>query len=533
MGTLPRVIVTGASGFLGRRILEVIARDHEVFAIDRRSQRESNAPAHPNIHWFQMDLGETERLEELFLEIGDTGGADTLIHLAAHYDFTGEDHPEYQRTNLEATRMLLDLCRGIRLGRFVFASSVAACKFPLRGEALDEDSPADGGHIYAETKRLGEEMLKEYADDFPSCIVRLAALYSDWCHYLPFYLFVETWLSDRWNSKILGGRGLSAVPYLHVRDAALFFRRVIERQEDLDPCEVLIASPDGSTSHCELFEAATAYYFGAARIPRLMPKPLATIGIWARDLLGRLLGQRPFERTWMADYIDLKLAVDSSRTRGRLDWAPHPRLGVIRRLPFLIENRRSDPLEWMGRNLEAMEAHQLRPNLRIYQLLESHQSEIVARYADLIMNPEGDQNLSKYQKLSRSELAWSHQVFLRNLMNSVRSREKGIFMAYCRDLAEHRYRQGFSLDELSEALRSLDKVSIDVLKDSADAVGLERDLRDSISMTIEFGIDQVQETYEYLEAGGGGAPLSHVQAHFWNRADRGSGFEDRDKTETR
>ena len=34
------------------------------------------------------------------------------------------------------------------------------------------------------------------------------------------------------------------------------------------------------------------------------------------------------------------------RTRALLGWEPRPRLQVLRRLPFLLENRRTDPIEW-------------------------------------------------------------------------------------------------------------------------------------------------------------------------------------------
>lgn len=49
--SLPRIIVTGASGFVGRHLLEEIKESFHVFGIGRRSQRECGAPVHPNIVW--------------------------------------------------------------------------------------------------------------------------------------------------------------------------------------------------------------------------------------------------------------------------------------------------------------------------------------------------------------------------------------------------------------------------------------------------------------------------------------------------
>ncbi len=83
--------------------------------------------------------------------------------------------------------------------QFFFSSSVAACELPPRGKTLDETSPPDGRHVYAQTKRIGETMVGGYKDRFTPVIVRFAAMFSDWCEYPPLYMFLETWLSNAWN----------------------------------------------------------------------------------------------------------------------------------------------------------------------------------------------------------------------------------------------------------------------------------------------------------------------------------------------
>ncbi len=513
---LPRLVVTGASGFIGRHLLEAIRSSYSITAIGRRSQAECGAPRHPNIAWRQVDIGDCESLTKVFHEIRDGGGADVLIHLAAHYDFTGDEHPEYWRTNVEGLRNVLDLSRSLGLRRFVFASSVAACQFPPAGGTINEDSPPDGDHIYSETKRIGEEMLREYASNFDACIVRFAALFSDWCEYPPLFMFLDTWMSNRWNARILGGRGASAVPYMHVRDAAIFLRTLLDRLDDLAPGEVVQASPDGATSHRELFEAATAYYYGTARKAIGMPRLLCGPGMLARDVAGRLLGDRPFERPWMAKYIDLELTVDASRTRARLGWQPRSRLEIVRRIPFLLENYKTDPVEWHRRNREAMKEAHLRENLRLHRLLELYEREISDAFTAFLLGPEGQAHLHHYQQVPADEHEWHHRLVMRSLMNSIRTREKGVFMAYCRDLAERRFKQGYTIEELSYALATLNDICLDVLRRSPDVGEVESVLHDYITMTIQFGIDQAQEMYEYLEAGRAEVPTSRLEDQMWS-----------------
>jgi len=500
MVELPRLIVTGASGFVGRRVIELLRPFYRVEAVDRRSPAESGLDhgvgQHPNVRWHQVDLADREAVDALFGHLSHNGGADAVIHLAAYYDFTGEDHPEYTRTNVHGLGNLLEACAGLGLRRFVFASSLAASEFPPPGGALDESSPPDGEHAYAASKRRGEAMLAEYRDRVPSCIVRFAALYSDWCEYPPLFVFLDTWLSKRWNARILGGRGESAVPYLHVRDAAFFLRRVLERMDDLEPCEVLLASPDGAVTHRDLFAAATQYYYGHDVRPIRVPKPLAAAGMWMLDAVGRLLGNRPFERPWMARYIDRQLSADSRRSRRRLDWAPRGRLDVLRRVPFLVENLRTSPLEWQRRN-RAMSLREVRPNLRIAGLLASHQEEISEAFTAALTSSLGQTQVPHYHRLSEQDHRWHHQLILHNLMNAVRSREKAVFMAYCRDLAEHRLAQGFELSELSHAVTTLGRLCLEKLSTDPAAADLTlADLQDSISTTIQFGIDRMEEVYE-------------------------------------
>lgn len=342
----PGVIITGATGFLGGRLMRQLRKEYQIFAIGRRSPRVAGVPEGPGIHWFRVDIGHFDRLREAFYRIREMGGADLLLHLAAYYDFTGEDHPEYMRTNVMGTQNVLELSVPLKLRKFIYTSSVAACPFPKPGAAVTEDTPPTAPVPYARSKRLGEEMVHRFQDRVPSCILRLAAIFSDWCEYEPLDEFLRTWCSNQWNARILGGRGQSAVPYLHVRDLLSFYIRAVEKCDVLEPGEVLLASPDGSTTHLELYQEATRSYYGSPRFPICIPRFLARPGIRMRERLGRITGNIPFERSWMADYVDLRLDVNTLRTRRRIDWAPNPELHILKRILFMVENMRNNPEEW-------------------------------------------------------------------------------------------------------------------------------------------------------------------------------------------
>jgi nucleoside-diphosphate-sugar epimerase len=500
MSGLPRLIVTGASGFVGRHLLDVLKEDYRIYGMARRSQARSGAPVHPNITWFQADIGDRKTIEAVFHRIRAEGGAEILIHLAAHYDFTGDEHPEYHRTNVDGLRNVLDFAGAAGVRWFVFSSSLAACRFPAPGEALTESSPPDGDHIYARTKGIGERMLREYRSAFRSVIVRFAALFSDWCEYAPLYMFLDTWLSSRWNRRLLGGKGLSAIPYLHVQEIPRFFTSLLDRLDELPPEQVLIASPDGAVSHLDLFEAACRDYFGQRVRPVFTPKALCGPGMRLRDLVGRIAGERPFERPWMAEYIDLAMTTDSLRSRQLLSWGPRPRLELLRRMPFLIENLKTDPVEWNRRNRAAMKEVRLRSYLRIHQLLERHEQEICEEYTARLTGPEGRERFASYQSVSADQHEWHHKVVLRHLMNAVRTRERAVLVSYCGDLAARRFREGFRSHEVCDALQLLNQICFKTLLRDPEAAGLKEEMYDHITTTLRAGCDRAQEVFEELEA---------------------------------
>ncbi len=252
---LPGIVVTGASGFIGRHFVIAVSGKFRLFCIARRSQKEVSIPYHKNIHWLQLDITNQKNLQNAFKYIKDHGGADYVLHLAGYYDFTMKENPAYEQINVTGTRYVLDISKLLGIKRFIFSSSVAACKFPSHNNVLTEKSPIDADFPYARCKRKEETIIREYSKIFPCSIARLAAVYSDWCEYPMLYMLLNYWLSGkRLTSKILTGRGESAIPYIHIKDVIKLFLRIIEISDTLPHLGVYNASPQGSVSHNELFK---------------------------------------------------------------------------------------------------------------------------------------------------------------------------------------------------------------------------------------------------------------------------------------
>ena len=499
----PRIIVTGASGFVGRHLLDEIKECFHIYALARRSQAQCGAPVHPNIDWTQVDIAESEPLGATLEWIRAEGPIDAFIHLAAHYDFTGRDSPEYQRTNIEGLKNTLELAKTLELRRYIFASSVAACPFPSPGFSINEATHPHANNPYARSKRTGEEMVRAYSDSFPTCIARFAALYSDWCEYPPLFSFLSNWLSRGWNARMIGGRGTFGIPYMHIRCATSFLNHLLHNLEVPESGEVLIASPDGAVSIREIFDAATIAYFGEHRKPTCIPKPVTTVWLHIQDTAGKAIGRRPFERPWMARYLDQQLTVDAATTRDRLNWATRPRFNILRRMPFLVENLRTQPLRWNEINHAAMRKEESGYGLKIQWLLEKHQDRICRHQLEALLTEDTDGTFRTFRQFDRQELTVKVLGGLRNIRRSIRTREMEPIGGHCRSVARDRFQEGFSVEEVCAAFSSLGTISIETLKEDDPPPGLERAVTERITMAIQFGIDEVLDEYEILTADGG------------------------------
>lgn len=490
------ILLSGASGFLGRTLVPLLLQEHDVIGIARRSRERAGIEAHPRLSWYEIDIGDGRQVGALRQALASRTSIDHVIHLAAYYDFTGEERPDYWRTNVVGLQHTLDCARALRAGHFLFASSLAACLFPASRGPLRENTPADGVHIYARTKSTGEEMVRAAASDFPVTIVRFAALFSDWCEYPPLFRWLETWLGGGWNARVLGGRGKTALPYLHVLDAASFVLRAIEDPPPARTCETLIASPDTPVSHLQLFGASTLGWFGERRTPLLVPVTLARFGVAGLHVIGRATGEVPFERGWMLDYVDQRMAVDASATRARVPWFPRERLSILRRLPFLLDRRKIDFEEWLGRNRAAMKRPMLADHLKVHALLEKHQDDIVAELHRHIGNPHDERRFASYRRLSLEEREWNHRLILHELLAAVRTAEPAVFARYCRELAARRLQQGFGPAEICAALEAVNLACLRTLRRDPDSKELRQPMLDYVTMTLRFGCDQAQDVCE-------------------------------------
>ncbi|HKB33931.1 MAG TPA: NAD-dependent epimerase/dehydratase family protein [Candidatus Dormibacteraeota bacterium] len=184
MAESPRVLVTGAAGFIGSHLCErLLALGHQVVGIDNfsdyyeRSRKEENLTglkSSPGFTFQELDLVDADLRSVL-------RGARVVYHLAGQPGVRpswGEQFDRYVRDNILATQRLLEALKEWPIDRFVFAGSSSvygdAEMYPTKESALPRPvSP------YGVTKLAAEHLALLYAKNFglPVVSVRLFTVY--------------------------------------------------------------------------------------------------------------------------------------------------------------------------------------------------------------------------------------------------------------------------------------------------------------------------------------------------------------------
>ena len=351
--TKPVVVITGASGFIGSAVSLDLAKDFMVIAIDRREPSEHLRRAAPQIVWHVIDIADKGAVAEVFARTGnDFGQIDFVLHFAAYYDFGSYWVPEYQRTNVEGTAKVIESSVNLGVKRIIFASSIAAMEPPTVGAFLTEESPCSEFLPYAKSKFIGERLLAEASSQVPCNILRIAGVFSDWCELPPLYGLIRLWTTVYPFGSMIPGRGESGIPYIHVSDLVFLVRKCIMFDHIFGPYSILLASQNGAVNHLQLFHAirSGASCAGSPK-PIHIPRQMAKVGAWFRYTLGGIFYNRPIEQPWMLDYVDKPWNTDTSRTRQILDWDCSPELGILRKIPDIMNKLKADPKGWGKRNI--------------------------------------------------------------------------------------------------------------------------------------------------------------------------------------
>jgi dihydroflavonol-4-reductase len=169
-----KVLVTGASGFIGTTLVRRLTSDgHEVICLIRDEKK--RAKLNYNVDFIIADITDRERLLECMNDID----VDALFHLAAINPLE-KDKKLQKRVNIDGMRNLIDGCMKNNVRLFIYAQGTGVYG-DTKGEWIDESTPKNPDTDFAKTRYEAEQMLwkANKENGLPVTVAVLGDVYGD------------------------------------------------------------------------------------------------------------------------------------------------------------------------------------------------------------------------------------------------------------------------------------------------------------------------------------------------------------------
>ncbi len=275
-----KVLVTGATGHLGRSVVHLLASRAEIVALSRSGALPPppfGAEPASNVRGLAFDVEQDESVPALAAELGPDVA---LVHLAAWHPprtagTTPAERARLLEVNVHGTMRVLDAARR-RAGQasvacVVYASTFEVYGLPERAGAVEETDRLNPITDYGATKLSGEDHLLAFAYEEKARVValRLPAIYGPGeitARALPNFLRQVA----AQKRPVIAGSGEDLRDQIHVKDAA----RAVELAVFGDASGIFNVA-DGEAHSIAALARTALRVAGMAGEPELVPEQKA------------------------------------------------------------------------------------------------------------------------------------------------------------------------------------------------------------------------------------------------------------------
>jgi UDP-glucose 4-epimerase len=304
---VPTVVVTGAAGYVGSRVLVELQEAHpdwEVRGIDNFYLGDVRAVGEVTID--HVDVRNRDRLDAAL------AGADVVLHLAAisGVDDCAENRDLAYEVNVLGTENVAWFCR----------KTGAALAFPFSMAVLGDPAdfpitvalPRAPMNWYGRTKLLSERAIETYAEGaFPAVLFLKSNLYGE--HVVDDQRVTKGTVINFFVDRALSGEpltvyepGSQARNYVHVVDVATAYVRATER---------LLERAGAGETGAEKYELASDEAPGVRTVAE-------TVALLAREEAGLDPTVELVENPRANETLVERFQVDTTRAREDLGWTP-------------------------------------------------------------------------------------------------------------------------------------------------------------------------------------------------------------------
>ncbi len=322
-----RILVTGATGFIGRAIVNhLIELEHEVIALVRETSNRSGIPE--EVEFVEGNMLDLESLENAVKDVK------AVIHLAAYFDFYPSDADLMYRVNVEGTRNLLDACVGSTIERFIYGSTTETIG-PVRYPPGNEDTELRPQFDYGKSKVIAERSVRELCCDtgIEYVIIRPTGVMGEGDQYTAFELIEAI---NNGDVPVLPGDGEKHIMYTHIDDVVEGFVAALSSKSAAN--ETIILCPDHPMKYKQLIEYL-GDILGVKAPKRYVSTTLAKVGI---GLLSPLKNRGKTTFLWHTQTIqsmDEDRWYSNDKAKKLLGWKPQVTMeeGIKREIEWAWE----------------------------------------------------------------------------------------------------------------------------------------------------------------------------------------------------
>ncbi|MEM7432672.1 MAG: NAD(P)-dependent oxidoreductase [Pseudomonadota bacterium] len=321
MPHIGRVLVTGGTGFVGKKIVSaLIAAGYSVRVLARETSN-TTPLADSGAEICYGDVAEIDSLTAAF------GDIDFVVHAAA--DTLGTKNGG-QRVTLGGTQNVLEKCRSHNVKKLIYLSScsVYAAAGAAKTTTIDENSPLeprpDERGNYSEYKLLADQLIQTHIDvskDVPIVCLRPGLIYGHGTE-----VFGPT-LGINIGDKILAviGLGRMSLPLIYVDDVADATVECLRNNTAINQTFNIVNAEtvDKKTYINKLVRRR----YDSARII-FIPYVFVFLGATVLEVIGALLRKAPFLTRYRLSSSQTSARFSGEKLSRLLDWRPKTSLDL-------------------------------------------------------------------------------------------------------------------------------------------------------------------------------------------------------------
>jgi len=311
---LPKILVTGASGFLGSRLIEVLAqKGYPVRTLVRKLSNTKKLKT-CGVEIFFGDVADLESLHPAFNNI------DIVVHAAA--DTAGNER-EGEWSTIRGTENILQQCRQAGVRKLIYISSCAVYDVAgiKKGAVVSEKAPLkrfpEQRGFYSWSKLKADQIVAEAIakGSLPIISLRPGTIWG------PGGEIFTPMMGFSIGNKLFAviGNGKFVLPFVYIDNLVEAIVRGIENNDRAGGIYNVVDSERITKRDYmnklvrKLYPRATCLY---------IPYSLLYSAVYIQEKLFSLMGRKPFLTRYRMTSSQKNIFYDSSKIQDELDWTP-------------------------------------------------------------------------------------------------------------------------------------------------------------------------------------------------------------------